>query len=82
MSLSNRSSPLERGGGRSAAERFEAGREIYEGCSRTLAACVDMIDAAGAIGVRDELHALRYALQRLHAAAAVAFEEASRTMQN
>lgn len=67
---------------KSAAERFEAGREIDEGCSRAMAACVDMIDAAGAIGVRVELHAVRDALQRLHAAAAAAFVEASRTMQN
>lgn len=71
-----------KGDGRSAAERYEAGNAIDEGCSRAMAACVDMIDAAGAIGVRDELHAVRDALQRLHAAAAVAFEEASRTMQN
>jgi hypothetical protein len=66
----------------SAAERFEAGRSIDEGCSRALAACVDMIDAASAIGVRAELNAVRDALQRLHSPAAVAFEEASRTMQN
>lgn len=63
---------------KSAAEWFEAGRPIDEG----MAACVDMIDVAGAIGVRDELHAVRDAVHRLHAAATVAFEEASRTMQN
>jgi hypothetical protein len=82
MSLNTRSYLMEKGDGRSAAERYEAGRAIDEGCSRAMAACVDMIDAAGAIGVRDGLHAVRDALQRLHAAAAVAFEEASRTMQN
>ncbi|MCX4170806.1 MULTISPECIES: hypothetical protein [Paraburkholderia] len=73
---------MEKGDGRSAAEPYEACRAIDEGCSRAMSACVDMVDAAGAIGVRDELHAVRDALQRLHAAAAGAFEEASRTMQN
>ncbi|WP_434108154.1 hypothetical protein [Paraburkholderia caffeinilytica] len=68
--------------GKSATERYEAARVIDEGCSRAMATCVDMIDAAGAIGIRDELHAVRDALQRLHAAAATAFEEASRNMQN
>lgn len=47
-----------------------------------MSACVDMVDAAGAIDVRDKLHAVRDAVHRLHAAATVAFEEASRTMQN
>jgi hypothetical protein len=71
MSLNTRSYLMEKGDGRSATERYEAGRVIDEGCSRAMAACVDMIDAASAIGVRDELNAV----QRLHAAAAVAFEE-------
>jgi hypothetical protein len=62
--------------------RYEAGRAIDEGCSRAMAVCVDMIDAASAIGVRDELNAVRDALQRLHAAAAVSSEAACRTMQN
>ncbi|MFM0356516.1 hypothetical protein PQR12_23730 [Paraburkholderia nemoris] len=65
---------MEKGDGRSAAERHEACREIDEGCSRAMAVCVDMIDAASAIGVGDELNAVRDALQRLHATAVVAFE--------
>lgn len=68
--------------GKSAAERYEASRVIDEGCGRAMAACLDMIEAAGTVGARVELHAVRDALQRLHAAATAAFEEASRTMQN
>ena len=67
---------------KSAAERYEACRIIDEGCSRAMAACVDMIDAVSAIGVRNELHAVRDALQRLHAAAAAAHGEAARTKMN
>jgi len=73
---------MEKGDGRSASERYEAGRVIDEGCARAMAARVDMIDAASALGARDELHAVRDALQPLHAVAASAFEEAARTMQN
>jgi hypothetical protein len=40
---------------KSAAERYEACRVIDEGCSRAIAACVDMIDAVSTIGVRNEL---------------------------
>ena len=67
---------------KSAAERYEACRIIDEGCSRAMAACVDMIDAVSAIGVRNELHAVRDALQRLHAAAAAAHDDAARTKMN
>ncbi|SIO72703.1 hypothetical protein SAMN05444172_9179 [Burkholderia sp. GAS332] len=67
---------------KSAAERYEACRTIDEGCSRAMAVCVDMIDAVCAIGVRNELHAVRDALQRLHAAAASAHDEAARTRMN
>jgi hypothetical protein len=67
---------------KSAAERYEACRIIDEGCSRAMAACVDMIDAVSAIGVRNELHAVRDALQRLHAAAAAAHADAARTKMN
>jgi hypothetical protein len=73
---------MKRGDGRSGTERYEACRVIDEGCSWAMSACVDMVDAAGAIDVRDKLHAVRDAVHRLHAAATVAFEEASRTMQN
>ena len=66
---------MEIGDGRSATERHEACRVVDEGCSWAMSACVDMVDAAGAIGVRDELHAVRDALQRLHATAAFAFED-------
>lgn len=68
--------------GKSAAERYDACRVIDEGCSRAMAACVDMIDAVSAIGVRNELHAVRDALQRLHAAATAAHDEAARTRMN
>jgi hypothetical protein len=68
--------------GKSAAERYEACRVIDEACGREMEACLDMIEAAGAIGARAELHAVRDALQRLHVAATAAFEEASRTVQN
>jgi hypothetical protein len=67
---------------KTAAERYEACRIIDEGCSRAMAACVDMIDAVSAIGVRNELHAVRDALQRLHAAAAAAHDDAARTKMN
>ena len=67
---------------KSAAERYEACRIIDEGCSRAMAACVDMIDAVSAIGVRNELHAVRDALQRLYAAAAAAHDDAARTKMN
>lgn len=67
---------------KSATERYEACRVIDEGCSRAMAACVDMIDAVSAIGVRNELHAVRNALQRLHAAAAATHDEAARTRMN
>lgn len=67
---------------KSAAERYEAARKIDEGCGRAMAACVDMIDAVSAIGARNELHAVRDALQRLHAVAAAAFDDASRMRQN
>ncbi|MGF6648552.1 hypothetical protein [Paraburkholderia sp. GAS82] len=67
---------------KSAAERYEACRIIDEGCSRAMATCVDMIDAVSAIGVRNELHAVRDALQRLHAAAAAAHDDAARTKMN
>jgi len=43
---------------KSATERYEACRVIDEGYSRAMAACVDMIDAVSAIGVRNELHAV------------------------
>jgi hypothetical protein len=66
----------------SAAERYEACRVIDEGCSRAMAACVDMIDAVSAIGVRNELHAVRDALQRLHAAATATHDEAARIRMN
>ncbi len=45
-------------------------------------ACVDMIDAAVAIDARNELHAIRDALLRLHALATGVFEDASRMRQN
>jgi hypothetical protein len=67
---------------KSAAERYEACRVIDEGWSRAMGACVDMIDAVSAIGARSELHAVRDALQRLHAAAATAYDDASRTRMN
>ncbi|WCM18284.1 hypothetical protein NDK50_12465 [Paraburkholderia bryophila] len=67
---------------KSAAERHEAARVIDEGCGRAMAACVDMIDAVVTIGARNELHAVRDALQRLHAVATGAFEDASRMRQN
>ncbi len=64
----------------SAAERFDAACVIAEDCSRAVAACVDMLDAPGA--VRDKLYAMRNALQRLHTAAATAFEKSSRRIQH
>ncbi|MDR3386889.1 MAG: hypothetical protein P4L92_07535 [Rudaea sp.] len=67
---------------KSAAERYEACRVIDEGCARAMAACVDMIDAVSTIGVRNELHAVRDALQRLHAAAAAAHDDAARNRMN
>ena len=66
----------------SAAERFDAARVIAEDCSRAVAACVDTIDASGAVGVRDKIYAMRNALQRLHTAAATAFEKSSRRIQH
>jgi hypothetical protein len=66
----------------SAEDRYEASRIIDEGCSRAMAACVDMIDAASAIGARAELHAVRDALQRLHLVAAAVHQEASQTRMN
>lgn len=68
--------------GETAAEHHRAAITIDEACSRAMAACVDMIDAAVAIGARGELHAVRYALQTLHEVGAATFEETSRTMQN
>jgi hypothetical protein len=67
---------------KSATERYEACRVIDEGCSRAMAACVDMIDAVSAIGVRNELHAVRDALQRLRAAAAATHDEMARIRMN
>ncbi|HEX7913469.1 MAG TPA: hypothetical protein VF534_36015 [Paraburkholderia sp.] len=67
---------------KSAAERYEACRVIDEGCSRAMAACVDTIDADSAIGVRNELHTVRDALQRLHGAATATHDEAARTRMN
>jgi hypothetical protein len=45
-----------------------------------MAACVDMIDAVSAIGIRNELHAARDALQRLHPAATATHEAAKARM--
>lgn len=67
---------------KSAAERFEACRVIDEGCSRVMAACVDMIDGVFATSVRNELHTVRDALQRLHAAATATHDEAARARMN
>ena len=47
-----------------------------------MAACVDMIDAVSAAGVKNELHAVRDALRRLHALAAATHDEAARTRMN
>ncbi|WP_168792747.1 hypothetical protein [Paraburkholderia aromaticivorans] len=67
---------------KSAAERYEACRVIDEGCTRAMAACVDMIDPVSAIGVRNELHAVCDALQRLHAAATATHDEVARIRMN
>ena len=68
--------------GKSAVERCEACRVIEEGCSRAMAACVDMIDAVSAIGVRSGLHSVPDTLPRLHSAAAATHDEATRTRMN
>lgn len=64
---------------KSAVGRYEASRVIDEGCGRAMAARLDIVEAAGTIGAKVELHAGRDAPQRLHTAA---FEEASPQAQS
>lgn len=63
--------------GKAVMSSADAYRNIDDGCSRAISACIDMMDAAAVLGVVAELHAVRDAILRLHAVSTLSMDGAN-----
>lgn len=65
---------------KSAEDRHLAAAVVDNACVRAVGVCIDMMQAAEAIGVSEQLAEVREALVRLHAAAKAARRDAERML--